>query len=252
MLAKSTFLFAIILVLLSGCSKQISESVPDASLSSDKSASAALTSLVATDRGWYGFYAGPDVFSSDTLFAPDIIKGGVIQMPFYSSSREVFSGINYDITPGHIISGDSVVYEVQIKNPKDSFHSDWDVAIDIKGTTGEAHVGFVADSAYSQYTQFFVGNSVLNGLPQLVHDFETFATLRLTLKNNRASIKLNNKVLVSFTYGAQNRIGQIKNINFGSKGYASCTAIKLYNSYTGKVILSENFNKDGKSTVVYH
>ena len=253
MFPKITCLAAIAVFLLSGCSKQITEpAAPDASFSSDKSVALSLPSLEA-DRGWYGFYGGPDVFNSDTLFAPDIIKGGVIKLPYYSDARDVFVGIDYDILPDHILPGDSIIYELELKNPKDDYHSDWDVAIDIKGTTGEAHVGFVADNEYSQYTQFFVGNTIVTGLPQLVYDFENFTKLSLILKNNHAAIKLNGKQLYSFVYGAQNRIGQIKNISMGGKGTnLTCTAVKLRNSYSNKELLTENFNTDGQSTVVYH
>ena len=252
MLAKFTCLAAITLFFLSGCTKQIAEPVPDPSLSSDKSAPVSLPSL-AVDPGWYGFYAGPDVSHSDTLFAPDIIKGGVIKMPFYSTARDVFSGIDYDILPDHILPGDSIIYELALKNPKDGYHSDWDVSIDIKGTTGEANVSFVADNVYAQYTQFFVGNALVTGLPQLVYDFEHFTKLSLILKNNRAAVKLNGQLLYSFVYGAQNRIGEIKNISIGGKGTnLTCTAVKLRNSYSNKVLLSENFDTDGESTVVYY
>ena len=253
MTVKLTWLPAAFLLFLSSCSKQMSEPASLSSEPADEFTTAAVPALTA-DRGWYGFYAGPGVYApSDTLFAPNIIKGGFIQMPVYTyDNRDVFTGIDYDILPGHNISGDSIIYEVQVKNPKDGIHSDWDVAINIKGTTGEAYVGFVADSSYSQFTQFFVGKSSVNGAPQLVYDFENFTTLRLILKNNRATIELNGKSLLGFVYGAPNRIGQIKNINFGGKGYLSATSVKLLNSYTNKLLLSETFNTNGKSTVVYH
>ncbi len=251
MLPKLFLLFIAAIFLLSGCKKEVAEISKSTALSLEKSVTASVQTLTA-DPGWYGFYAGPDVFNSDTLFAADIIKNGLAKMPFYSNRREVFSIINYAIPADHNISGDSLIYELRIKNPKDNYHPDWDVFADIKGTEHEAYVSFVADSAYSQYTRAFVGDAQFYGKSQLVHDFETFATLRLVLKSDIATIKLNGTLLGTINYGAGNRVGRVKSILFGGKGYVSCTFVKLLNSVTNKPILTENFNTDGKSTIVYY
>ncbi len=228
------------------------------SLQTDKTA---LTSLLEPDssRGWYGHYYGPDVYVFDSFPPSYFIQGGVAQLPYYSDANQVFSYVTYDIPADHPIYGDSITFEMDIKNPKDFYHSGWDVTMDIKGqghVEGAlerlALVGFVADDIYTPYTQFHVGNAVHNGLSQLVYDFEDFKTIRLVLRNNRASLFLNAKLLYSFTYTDADKIGWIKNIEFGGKGFPACTRVKLYNSYTGKVILSENFNTDGQSTIIYH
>ena len=130
MKSKLLLLSIATILLLSSCTKQMTDVAANTALSSDQSASAEVTT-VAADPGWYGFYSGADVVNSDTLTAADFVANGVARLPFYSNASGVYSHINYNIMRPHIIPGDSLIYEVKIKNPKDSQHEDWDVILAI-------------------------------------------------------------------------------------------------------------------------
>ena len=79
----------------------------------------------------------------------------------------------------------------------------------------------------------------------LVHLFDTFKILRVALKNDKATIRMNDTLPGTIKYGAENRIVQVKSIEFGGKGYPSCTFVKLYNSISGNPVSTTTFNVDG-------
>jgi len=72
------------------------------------------------------------------------------------------------------------------------------------------------------------------------------------MKNNSTAVYLDSVELYRFKYGAENSLGRLKNINIGSKGRGVCTSIALRNSFECKSILTEDFNTDGQSHVVYY
>lgn len=258
MLRKTTLLLAIVLVYFSSCKKDVTNVTASDLLQTDK-LSAVQTDALDTSLGWYGHYGGPDAYLTDSFPPSYFIHGGVAQLPNITNNEQIFSYTNLKIPVAHPFNGDSITFEMDIKNPKDGYHFGWDVTLDMKGENYVegtypklALLDFVSDPQYQYYTQFHVGYAIHNGLPQMVHDFEDFATVRLVMKNHRASLFLNATPIYSFPYKKSDEVGRVNTIELGGKGYPACTRVKIYNSYTGRVILSENFNTDGQSTIVYH
>jgi len=210
----------------------------------------ALTGVLDTSSKWYGTYSGylkPYPVLPDSL----IISNGVAQLP-YLDRQFSYSYIYYNIPDQHVINGDSVTLEAKVQNPKATSFSDYDVILQLVGDQHTAEVHFVADAAYAQYTDYYVGDARYDGLSQLVYYFGAFRTVKLAQKKYYTAVYINDTEVYKFKYGAINSIGRLKKIAMGFKGYGSCTQVGLKNSFSRQLIMSEDFNTTGQSHVLYY
>jgi hypothetical protein len=240
------------LFLLSGCQKDL-QTKPTALNSSNElsdQAVAAGTQVVDTTNKWYVSYAGyaePYPTYTDGSF----IKDGVAKAPLLSKNFE-YSNLSYDIPSKYNISGDSITFEVSVKNKMAGSKSGYDVVLQLFGEQHNAELHFVGVQSGLPYTQYIVGNARRTNLQQLVHYFDHFETVRLIMKNNYTSVYLDSVEVYKFKYGAQNSIGRLKKINVAGKGYAVVNNVNVRNSFGRKMIFNEAFNIDGQSHVVYY
>ncbi len=254
MLNKILLLSCFAVIFLASCQKENTwqkAGLNNRNTNNDQSISTnALTGTVDKTNSWYGDYEGlfndyPDVMDDY------LIKNGVAQLP-YLDRQFYFSKIIYDIPSNYNISGDSISFEARVKNTKASGFSDYDVILQVNGEQHRAAVHFVADKAYTAYTNYAVGDAQYSGLTELVHYFGSFQDVKLVQKNFTTAVYINNNLVYKFKYGAKNSIGKLTSINIAFKGYGSCTKTGIKNSYTKAPILSEDFNIDGESNVVYY
>ncbi|TKK67506.1 hypothetical protein FC093_14555 [Ilyomonas limi] len=242
-----------IIILFTSCQKDLStkQTVANNMLAAaDIQPLNALTGIIDTTNKWYGTYSG--LFEEYPVI-PDayLIQNGVAQLP-YLDRQFSYSYIYYDIPAQYNISGDSIALEAEVKNPRASSFSDYDVILQLIGEQHTAEVHFVADTEYASYTSYTIGDAQLTGLTELVHYFGTFRKLKLAQKKYYTAVYINNTEVYRFKYGKRNSIGRLKTIGIVFKGYGSCTGVGVRNSSNHNPILSDKFNTDGQSKVTYY
>lgn len=278
----STFLLATIL--FANCSKEVTA---DTTPASDEASAqqAELQNLnggkVVSSAHWYGTYLGvvtggnpdgtppdgdPDADPDSTPSPPaaagstsdqisvsdsNFIKNGVAELPTLPQLFTL-SNISFDIPTNYSISGDSLIYEVVVKNPTTGSFYDYDVELQLTGSLHNAYLHFVADPAAQPYTSYSIGDAVYTNLSQLVNYFGDFKTIKLVLKKYGTAAYINNGLVYKFNYGTANSIGRLQTISIVGKGYAIVDNVKLTNSITNKKILSESFNVTGKSQTIFY
>lgn len=206
-------------------------------------------------KKWFGLYAN-EIQTNDTITQRTIIKDGYAQLPAVNWYN-YHTGLYYDIPKCHPICGDSLRFEVRVKNP--SFGSgsvpDYEVAMQVFGTNKEyrspnfAEIYFVSHSSYQVYNHIWIGSTELSNLPEMVHYFGDYETLVMEIKNNTLSIYREGVLVKSVDYSTNTKIGKVKRIGIGFKGSGYTDWVKLYNSYTGEQIMQEDFDVNGRSNV---
>jgi hypothetical protein len=246
-------LFCAIIIVLSACKKDMSGNMLNTTNENALDESGLLSSAagtVDTSNHWYGTYTGNGV-SYPAVPDDSIIKSGGAQLPRFSR-KFAFTNIKLDIPAKHLIAGDSATFEASVKNTKNTGKGSLDVALQIVGDKHSANVRFVADSSVSNSTNLAVGSTAVNGSKALVHYFRSFENVRFAFKDYTAFVYVNDSLVEKLTYGKVNSIGRIKNITVAFRGYGICNTVILRNSFTKKQILSESFNFDGQSHVLYY
>ncbi len=257
-------LFAIVLILLSSCQKTelATPGTAISTTSADKTAGiAALGKGTVSDAHWYGEYynvfdsqgnpipfGDPDVPYTDDQF----ITGGVATLPIPSGVSSYFSDVLFDIPSQYSIPGDSIIYEVVIKNTNPAGIADYDVVLTLVGENKSAEVHFVAHKENQSATSYTLGTITHTNLLQLVSDFSSFQTVKLGTKKGKTGVYVNNKLLYQFKYSAADKLGRISEIKVGGKGSAVVDNVKLTNSYTNKKLMLEDFNTEGQSHTIFY
>lgn len=262
---RLSYLFLLIPLAIVSCRKEaIETNTTSDNLFSEKTVSAeSAVKPVVSSAHWYGYYKyipvtipgepGDPGDDPDIQVYPDsyFIRNGVAQLP--SGGGPAFTYVAFDIPSSYTISGDSVIFQTVVQNAvSNGGYNDYDVILEIEGTQHYAELHFVADSSDQVSNRFVVGNAQYNNLPQLNHYFSSFQTIKWVMKKNGAAAYINNKLAYRFTYGTANRIGTIKTITVGGKGYAVINNVTLLNSYSNKKIMVENFDIDGQSHTVFY
>lgn len=254
----SPYILAIVWILLSACKKEMAESSATASTLNN-------ISSVGPNMRWQGaFISKNGLPASRFIQDSQFIKGGYARI--FSDSVKI-SKTNYYSTgvriviPASInINADSLNVEVGLKNPSNSaFYSPYygrDVTIYLKGETNVASVTNTATSdvnpgALARAGLKF-GRATRYNLPLFQYNFEDFGMLVLQTFNGGLVGYRNNEYLAGLAYGNEPPVGRLKEIGIVFQGSGFIDYIKVYNSLNNKLRMSEDFNTDGKSTVIWY
>ena len=253
---KTNLFYLFVLLFAMSCKKEVK-------VSQDQIASnplrIALTTDVASDvesgdciRNWWGKYVN-EYGISDTINQHAVIKDGVARCPT-ASYYNYHSGIYYSIPLCQDISGDNIRIEARVKNPSGVSGSiyDYDVALQLEGRQHTAEVLFVASSASVFYNHLWVGNSSQYGLTSLIHYFAAFENISMEIKHGMQTITRNGEFVTSHFYTEADRIGHLKRIGVGFKGSGITDWVRLYNASTGQLLMSEDFDVNGQSNVIWY
>ncbi len=229
-----------------------------------KASDNALVSVVPIAK-WKGAFISqnslpPSASVSDKIF----IKEGYARI--YKDPSQIDAQNYYGtafrliIPAGLKIKGDSINFEAGVKNPSDaSFFSPYhgrDVMLYIRGESNEALINNVVtndiNATAKKRAAIKLGQTVRNRLPQLQYNFEDYGTLILQTFNRGVVAYRNNEYLAGLAYANEPLIGRLKEIGIVFKGSGYVDYIKIYNSVNGDLLLSEDFNTDGESTVVIY
>lgn len=97
-----------------------------------------------------------------------------------------------------------------------------------------------------------LGQTIKNNIAALQHNVEDYDTLILQTFNRGLVAYRNDAYLGGLAYGNEALIGGLKEIGIVFKGSGFIDYVKIYNSVNGKLLMSEDFNTDGESTVVWY
>ncbi len=260
-------LLTVVLFFLSSCQKTelaVPGTATSGATTADKTAAiASLHTGTVSDAHWYGKYyneidlqgnqlpgGDPDMIE---LYDYQFISGGVATLPWESGMSSFFSSIYFSIPSQYNLPGDSIIYEVVVKNGSGSGGiAGYDVLLTLVGEKNTAQVHFVSDKAYQSSTAYTLGTLSHTNLPALVQSFSNFQTVKLVNKKGKTAVYLNNKLLSSFKYTAANNLGRINEIHVDGKGSAVVDNVKLTNSVTSKKLLLEDFNTEGQSHTIFY
>jgi hypothetical protein len=239
------------------------EPVPVNQQSLDAGTSASVQ--LAADAKWQGVFLSYNGLPP-TRVIPDkfFIKNGYARI--YNDSIKIGRHNYYStqfrlVIPTAInIKGDSVNFEIGVKNPLNSSWFDAshgrNVNIYIKGQTNDALITNTSTDDVSpgsqEYALMRIGGTVMNNVAELQYNFEDYGTLILQTFNRGLVAYRNNAYVKGLSYGGEPLIGRLKEIGVIFKGSGFIDYVKLYNSATGKLLMSEDFNTDGQSTVVWY
>jgi hypothetical protein len=159
-----------------------------------------------------------------------------------------------------IIKGDSLNFEVGLKNPISAspFAASVGREIDvyIKGETNNAFIANTSTSDVSpgsqEYALMRVGKTLINNVSELQYNYEDYSTFVLQTFNHGLVAYRNNTYLKGLAYYNEPLIGRLKEIGIIFQGSGSIDYIKLYNSANSKLLMSEDFNTDGQSTITWY
>jgi len=252
---KVSFLAAAVLLLFS-CKKETGNS-------NTIQSSGTLNQSVAAQLRWQGVFISenglpPSRNVQDKIF----IKDGAARI--YSEAISIDENNHYStrirlvIPTSVMISGDSLNLEAGVKNPANSTFYDpsfgRDVTLYLQGATNAAYINNTAttnvDPSAPKRAAIKLGQTVRNNLSFMQYNFEEYGTFILQTFNRGVVAYRNNEYLGGLGYGDEPVIGKLKEIGITFKGSGYIDYIKLYNSATGKLLLSEDFNTDGKSTII--
>ena len=225
-----------------------------------------ISSLSTEDARWQGAFLSYNGLPKSRYGIPDnlFIRDGYARI--YSDSVKINKDNYYStkiwlVIPESInIKGDSLNFEAGLRN---SFNSSFyspdhgrDIKMYVKGETNEGFINNVATSDIDpdglERAAISIGQTVKNNLTQLQHNFQNYDTLILQTFNHGIVAYRNNTILTGLAYEREPNIGRLKEIGIEFKGSGFINYIKIYNSVTGKLLMSERFNMDGQSTVVWH
>ena len=97
-----------------------------------------------------------------------------------------------------------------------------------------------------------LGQTIKNNVAALQYNFEDYGTLILQTFNRGVVAYRNDAYLAGLSYGKEPLIGRLKEIGIVFKGSGFIDYVKIYNSVNGKLLMSEDFNTAGESTVVWY
>ena len=158
------------------------------------------------------------------------------------------------------IDADNITFEAHVKNPSNSspypaLHGR-DVSLKIVGNNNYALINNVTpDSINSDahnYAVIQIGNNRLDNVTELQHLFEDWGTIVIQTFNYGVVAYRDDQYLKGLPYAGESRLGKLKEILISFKGSGYIDWVKLYNSATGDLIMSEDFNIDGQSSVVWY
>ncbi len=205
-----------------------------------------------TEKGsWIGVYAeGNGPFEVDTVNDANFIKNGIAQLA-NSPWSYFFCDVQLSLPACRIIDADTVRLEVSLKNPSTGVNAitDYDVGLQFEGSTDTAIAVYIGYRP--QFTKFGLNQKNITNSANLLYVFEDWTTVTLEANNNVLTTKRNGTVTESLSYNGYS-IGLLKKINISFKGSGSIDWIKLYSSKSNTLLMQEDFNEDGKSSVAWY
>lgn len=252
---KISLVAAACLLLFFSCKK---ESVNDEALQS----SGTLSQSVASQSRWQGTFISenglpPSRPVSDKFFIKDGAARIYRDTVSFDENNHYSTRIKLVFPSSLVIAADYLNLEAGVKNPANSTFYDpsfgRDITLYIKGEANTAYINNTAtsdvDPGASQRAGIKLGNSG-QLVPALQYNLEDYGTLILQTFNRGVVAYRNNEYLGGLGYGEESVLGKLEEIGITFKGSGYIDYIKLYNSATGKLLLSEDFNTDGKSTII--
>jgi len=248
-------ILAITCLLLFSCKK---ETINGSSQSSAENTSA----TVARTPTWQGkFISYNGLPPSYAVADKDFIRNGYARI--YDDMVDI-DDENYYATkirlvmPASLnITGDSLNFEAGVKNPSNSsFFKPYygrDVTLYLKGETNEAYINNTVTSDINPDAQKRAGIKLgqkIRNIPGLQYNFEDYGVFILQTFNRGVVAYRNDEYLGGLGYEEEPVIGRLKEIGVIFKGSGYIDYIKVYNSVDGKLLMSEDFNTDGQSTIV--
>ena len=254
-----TTLTILFVVVLFSCKKEMPVSDQQLSVNSNESAN------LATDSKWQAAFLSYNGNPMSRVIKDKFfIKNGYARI--YNDSIKINPNNYYHtqfrlVIPSSIkIKGDSLNFEVGLKNPLNSSSIPASVGreidVYIKGETNDAFIANTSTSDVSpgsqEYALMRIGKTVINNLPELQYNFEDYGTLILQTFNRGLVAYRNDAYVKGLGYGNEKLIGRLKEIGVIFQGSGYIDYIKLYNSANGKLLMSEDFNTDGQSTIIWY
>lgn len=245
-------------IVLFSCKKEINTR-NEMSASSNESATA------AAGTNWQGaFLSSSGNPMSRVIKDKFFIRNGYARI--YNDSIKINPNNYYHtqfrlVIPSSIkIKGDSLNFEVGLKNPLNSTSIPATVGreidVYIKGETNDAFIANTSTSDVSpgslDYALMRVGKTVINNVTELQYNFEDYTTFVLQTFNEGLVAYRNDAYIKGLAYYNEPNIGRLREIGIIFQGSGYIDYIKLYNSANGKLLMSEDFNTDGQSTVVWY
>lgn len=251
---------AIACLLLYSCKKESTEHPNIALLKTVQ------TTATAAKMGWQGtFLSYNGLPPSFPVGEKDFINNGyarIFRNSFKKSRQNYYSTKIWLTIPSNIrIKGDSLNFEVGVKNPFNSaFYpasEGRDITLYIKGETNEAAITNVATADVNpgsgERAAVQLGQRMVNQVPALQYNFEDWGTFILQTFNRGVVAYRNNEYVAGLYYGDEPLVGRLKEIGVVFKGSGYIDYIKLSRSSTnGTPLMSEDFNEDGQSTIIWY
>jgi hypothetical protein len=191
--------------------------------------------------------SGNDVFYA----APTFIKNGVATYPAtLPHGRLWFAEYSLPVPPeiNLNLDTDSVRMVTNVKNPTGdgtAFEIDLGLSNDSKGAFASFQKG-----ASAAFCFLGAGSQQATNVTEHLIDPTNFAELTLSIQNNTVNSFRNGTLLKTFNYtGSSTAGGRLNLVTVSFRGYGTVDWIKLYKG--SKLIMSEDFDTDGKTTAVW-
>ena len=220
--------------------------------------------VVAGER-WWADYLAFRAYPRSRRFADHFfIANGYARL--YTDTVDIYPSNYYStvfrlrIPASRNINADNITFEAHVKNPSNSsqyipFHGR-DIGLKIIGETDSAFINNVTpDSIRSDAHDFAImqiGSNRIDNVTQLQYLFEDWGTLVIQTFNYGLVAYRDNQYLRGLPYAGQPLLGRLKELVITFKGSGFIDWVKLYDSATGDLIMSEDFNIDGQSSVVWY
>jgi len=198
---------------------------------------------------WTGTY-GSEYGQSEDVADSTFISDGVARLqnsPWYY----FYTSLQLPIPECRNINADSIRFEVSLKNaPKDiGSIADYDAALWIYGSSDTAHVQYIGYRP--QFTSFGLNSKQITNSNDLLYVFADWTTVSLEAKDNILTSQREGTTTATLSYDGH-KIGVLKSISVSFKGSGSVDWVKIYNSKSNELLMKEDFDVNGKSSVVWY
>jgi len=260
MITRTALILSVFAFIFIGCRKEMQST--SVSSSSVYNLTAKGKGMIDTSGKWFGaftaFLGDPDALSPDTIYEQKLINNGIASDPYdsigYPSDGLRFSNVGYEMPADRVLKGDSIAFETLVTDDVNV------VELDMIGTKNTA--SFSYNSKRDNVCTLTVGNTTQSVTLTPAIDFTTFKPVIFALKGKHAFLYISNKLVLSLAYNSADDIGNITTLIIGQNDQSDqslpgnlsvdCDYVKLYNSYTRKLLMKEEFNIKGKSNTVYY
>lgn len=214
----------------------------------------ASTKIHALSEGWNSYCFNDDNFSLRKFVfglekrVRDVENDGLLYISPRELNNQGFNGntvyyLKHQLYKDFNVSADSCILEVRYNNSSEiGGISCYDTEFRIIGENGLASVMLVQKGCY-RWSEIIVGEKHLNGkydnLSSLSADMSAWNVLKISIKNNKASII--NGADTIFTCHYNQLLGQIKGIRFVTKGSGAFDYVRLFN-IQGELLFNDNFD----------